>query len=193
MEYNKNRYLTLRAALVTAGAAVAALALTGCLFSPPEEQPAEPPPEMTSPANVLKVIEIAYNRTDIDLYKSALSTNFVFYFDPRDVGQSPPGKPSYTIPESWSYTEDWGATYNMFERAYSIDLSIPTNRVGEPEPEENIYEADNIGISLLVMVDELNGYIANTGYCNFEFEKYQNEHGQDRWRLTKWWDRTSQG
>jgi hypothetical protein len=81
----------------------------------------------------------------------------------------------------------------MFNRAYSINLSIPTRRVGEPAPEETTYEAVNITISLLVMIDELTGFIADSGYCNFEFEKYQNEQSEDRWRLTKWWDRTNEG
>jgi hypothetical protein len=81
----------------------------------------------------------------------------------------------------------------MFQYAYNISLSIPTGRVGEPTPEENTYRAENISISLLVMIDELNGFIAEGGYCNFEFEKYKNEQSQDRWRLKAWWDRTSQG
>jgi hypothetical protein len=192
MKYRSKKYKVLRDGLVTAAAAAAALALTGCLFSPPDTEPPQQPVEMTSPVNVLKNVAIAYNQRNIALYKKSLSTNFVFYFDPRDVGQNPPNK-TYVIPESWSYTEDWQATYNMFRLAYSINLSIPTGRIGEPEPEETTYRADNVTISLLVFVDELNGYIANTGYCNFEFEKYKNEQSQDRWRLRAWWDRTSQG
>ena len=192
MRYPKNKYALLHAAVVTAAVAASALILTGCLFSPPKEVPPQPPPEMTTPINVLKNVEIAYNQRDIDLYKKAISPNFVFYFDPRDVGSSPPGS-EYVIPESWSYTEDWQATNEMFNRAYSINLSIPTRRVGEPAPEETTYEAVNITISLLVMIDELTGFIADSGYCNFEFEKYQNEQSEDRWRLTKWWDRTNEG
>ena len=191
MRYQKKKYALLHAAVVTAAAAAAALILTGCLFSPPEEVPPQPPVEMTSPVNVLKNVAIAYNQRNIDLYKKALSTNFVFYFDPRDVGQTPPGK-TYIIPESWSYTADWEATYNMFNLAYSINLSINTNNIGEPDPEETTYRADNVKISLLVMISELTGYLADGGYCNFEFEKYQNEQSEDRWRLTKWWDRTSE-
>jgi hypothetical protein len=191
MEYRSKKYRALRAGLVTAATAAAALALTGCPFKPPDEEPPKQPVEMTSPANVLKNVEIAYNQRNIDLYKKTLSTNFVFYFDPRDIGKSPPGRPGYKIPESWSYTTDWQATYNMFNKAYSINLSIPTGRVGEPEPEENEYQADNISISLVVMIDELNGYAADEGYCNFKFEKYQNEQSEDRWRLIAWWDRTA--
>lgn len=191
MKYRSKKYRALRAGLVTAAAAAAALILTGCPFSPPDPIPPQQPVEMTSPANVLKNVEIAYNQRNIDLYKKALSTSFVFYFDPRDVGQKLPGK-TWAIPESWSYTEDWDATYNMFQRAYNINLSIPTGRIGEPDPEETAYRADNVSISLLVMVDELNGFIADGGYCNFEFEQYTSGQGKKLWRLTNWWDRTSE-
>jgi hypothetical protein len=81
----------------------------------------------------------------------------------------------------------------MFDKAYSINLSIPTGRVGTPGENETKYKAENISISLLVMVDELNGFIADGGYCNFEFERYITKEGKKYWRLTKWWDRTSQG
>lgn len=180
-----------RTVVVTAAAALAAVLLTGCLFSPPGIEPPQPPPIMDSPANVLRNVEIAYNQQYIQYYKDALSENFVFYFDPDDVGQTPPGGSKYIIPESWSYTEDWKATDRMFQGAHSIALSIPTGGVGKPDPEATTYRAENINIRLLVMIDEINGYLADTGYCNFEFEKYQNESNQDRWRLTKWWDNTA--
>jgi hypothetical protein len=161
-----------------------------------EEEGVTPPGperlEPTTPAYVLRNVEIAFNQRDINLLKAMLSPNFVFYFDPRDVGQSPPGK-TYIIPESWSYTEFWQAVNNMFRNAYSIDLKIPTSRIGTPGENENTYLAENINISLLVMVDELNGYIADIGYSNFEFERYEAESGKKYWRLINWWDRTSQG
>jgi len=147
--------------------------------------------EPTSPANVLKNVEISFNERATKILVSALSENFVFYFDPRDVGQSPPGS-EYIIPESWSYTEFWMALNKMFTRAYSISLSIPTGRVGEPGESETTYKAENISISLLVMIDDLNGFIADGGYCNFEFERYE-AAGKKYWRLTGWWDRTSPG
>jgi hypothetical protein len=180
-----------RGAALAAGAALVIVSFTGCLFSPPETEDPQAPPVMDSPANVLKTVEIAYNQRNILYYKSALSENFVFYFDADDVGQKPPGGSTYIIPESWSYTEDWTATDRMFQKAFTISLTITTAGVGKPEPEATIYTAENITIKLLVMVDELNGYIADWGYCNFEFEKYQNEAGKDRWRLTKWWDNTA--
>ena len=148
--------------------------------------------EPTTPANVLKNVEISFNQRDINLLKAMLSENFVFYFDPRDVGQRPPGS-EYVIPESWSYTEFWMALNKMFTGAYSISLSIPTGRVGEPGESETEYKADNINLSLLVMIDELNGFIADNGYCNFEFERYDSTAGKKYWRLTAWRDRTSQG
>jgi hypothetical protein len=175
--------------MVTLGAAVALLAL-----SCGEEEGVTPPgperPEPTSPANVLENVELAFNNRDVDLLKAMLSAEFVFYFDPDDVGQNPPGKP-YKIPESWSYTAFWQAVNNMFTKAYSISLTIPTGGVGTPGENETKYRADNVSINLLVMVDELNGYIADQGYCNFAFESYTSEAGKNCWRLTGWWDRTS--
>jgi hypothetical protein len=141
--------------------------------------------EPTTPAT------ISFNQRDVNLLKAMLSESFVFYFDPRDVGQSPPGS-RYVIPESWSYTEFWRAVGNMFDKAYRINLSIPTDRVGTPAENETTYRADNISLSLLVMVNELDGFIADKGYCNYEFERYEGAGGKKYWRLTKWWDRTSQ-
>jgi hypothetical protein len=156
------------------------------------EPPGPPPPrwpDLTSPANVLRTVEASFNQRDIDLLRKSISPNFVFYFDPRDVGQTPPTN-NYLITESWPDEWFWNAAHNMFNEAYSINLSINTNGVGEPEPEENTYRADNIDLALLVMVDELNGYVAD-GYCNFEFESYPTKEGKKHWRITNWWDRTA--
>jgi hypothetical protein len=178
--------------IITLAAAVAVLAL-----SCGDEEGVTPPPgpdrlEPTSPASVIENVEISFNQHDVDPLKRVLGPDFVFYFDPDDVGQNPPGKP-YKIPESWSYTEFWTALRSMFQKAYSIKLSIPTSRVGTPSPSQTTYKAENVSISLVVMVDENNGYQADQGYCNFAFESYTSEAGKKCWRLTKWWDRTSVG
>ncbi len=171
-------------------ASVAVAALTLSCFEEEGVTPKPGPPEPTSPANVLKNVVISFNQKDIKLLKAMLSESFVFYFDPRDVGQSPPGS-HYIIPEYWSYTEFLQALKNMFDKAYSINLSITTSRVGTPGENEMTYKAENISISLLVMIDELNGFIADNGYCNYEFERYESAGGKKFWRLTGWWDRTS--
>lgn len=161
------------------------------MYDPP---PPPPPswPDLTSPANVLRTVEASFNYGDIEILIKSLSSNFVFYTDPGEIGRPRPEGTPYRLPPIYSFTEFWHIAYNMFNRAYAITLSIPTGRVGEPEAEENTYRADNIDLALLVMVDERNGYVAD-GYCAFEFEKYQDEQGRDRWRLTKWWDETEGG
>jgi hypothetical protein len=145
----------------------------------------------TSPRAVLVNVETAFNHRDINLLKAMLSENFVFYFDPDDVGHTPPGGSHYVIPESWSYTEFWKAIERLFEGAYRISLTIYAAGVGEPDPEATTYRAENIRLRILVMIDDVNGYLADAGYCNFAFERYENEKGEDLWRLTKWWDNTS--
>ena len=160
------------------------------------DEPVDTPNEIhglipTSPRAVLINVETAFNRCDINLLKAMLSEDFVFYFDPDDVGQNPPGVPNYTIPESWTYKEFITCVGKLFRKAYSVNLTITTGNVGEPAPEATTYKAENISIKLLVMVDEVNGFIADTGYCDFEFERYDGEEGRKFWRLTKWWDWTA--
>jgi hypothetical protein len=167
-----------------------AVLLLGCgdeeVAAPLEPDRLEP----ASPVNVLKNVELAFNNRDIGLFKAMLSPNFVFYFDPRDMGRSPPGS-IYIIPESWSYTEFWRAANDLFEKAYFISLSIETGKVGRPDPEENTYRADFIKVTLIVKMDELKGYICKR-YGNVEFEKYA-AAGERYWRITNWWDRGGRG
>ncbi len=154
-----------------------------------EEGITRPSPEYL-PVDVIEDVEISFDVGDIDTLKKCLSPAFVFYFDPDDVGQNPPGS-EYEIPTSWSYTEFWQALYNMFEQAYYVKLDISTSRIGIPGEQETRYKVENVSISLLVMVDERNGYIADGGYCNFAFESYYNEKEKKLWRLAGWRDFTS--
>lgn len=169
----------------------AAVLLLGCGdeegVAPQEPDRLEP----ASPANVLKNVELAFNNRDIGLFKAMLSPNFVFYFDPRKVGKLPPGG-RYPIPESGSYSGIVRWVNDLFENAYFISLSIETGKLGRPDPEENTYRADNIKVTLIVKMDEVEGYIYN-GYANVEFEKYAAENGEDYWRITAWWDRGGRG
>jgi len=179
-----------RISTLTAAVTLAALALAGCYNTVIDGEP--PPPEYTSPATVLKAVQISFNQRNIDYLKKSLSPNFVFYFDPRDVGQSPPGS-HYVIPESWSYDEFMIAANGMLQKAYSISLFVRVEPLREPGENEATYKAQNVRISLLVMVDENNGFIADGGYCDFAFEAYYNEKKEKLWRLTGWWDHTSEG
>jgi hypothetical protein len=173
--------------IINLAAALALLALS----CGEEEGVTPPPPPAHTPGDVIESVELSFNQRDIENLKKSLSRDFVFYFDPDDVWRNPPGKPNYEVPETWSYTEFWQAVENMFQKAYSIKLLIPTSQIGTPGGNETKYKADIISISLLVMVDELNGYLADQGYCNYEFESYTSEAGKKCWRLTKWWDRTA--
>ena len=154
--------------------------------------PTPEPPGAESPAEALETVVRSFNERAIKVLGSALSESFVFYFDPRDVGQNPPGEREYLIPESWSYSDFWRAANGTFDRAYYINFSITTGAVGTPGENETTYKATNVKISLLVMVTEMSGFIADNGYCNFEFEEYTRKDGNKYWRLTAWWDQTSE-
>ncbi len=152
--------------------------------------PTPEPPGAASPAEALEAVALAFNRRDVKVLASALGENFVFYFDPLDVGQRPPWNPEYVIPTSWPRDEFRSAAKNMLDDAYSINLKIPTGSVGTPAENEATYWAENVPLHLVVMVDEVNGFIVDNGYCNYEFERYD-AGGKKCWRLTKWVDRTS--
>jgi hypothetical protein len=147
--------------------------------------------EPATPANVLRNVELSFDNRDIGLFKATLSNGFVFYFDPRKVGQLPRGGRT-PIPESWNYSEIVQWVSDLFEKAYFISLHIEAGKVGRPEPEENTYLADNIKVTLIVKMNELEGYTYD-GYGNVEFEKYAAANGEDYWRIKYWWDRAGPG
>jgi hypothetical protein len=139
-----------------------------------------------APVDVLKNTELAFNNYDLNLLKAMLSENFVFYFDPRDVGQNPP-RSQYVIPESWTRTEFSRTVTNMFKKAHAISLYVNKGNVGKPEAEATEYNTEKVRTALLVMIDELSGY-SGEGPCDFAFEKYTSKEGRKYWRLTKWRD-----
>ena len=169
--------------VVTAAAATILLACG-------EEEGITAAPYEYEPVDVLENVATSIDEGDINLLRSCLDPAFVFYFDPRDVGQTPPGK-SYIIPGSWSYTEFWATLYNMFGRAYYVGFNIYAGRVGAPGEKETRYEAGEVRVYLVVMVDERSGYTAEGGYCDFAFESYYNGKGEKLWRLAEWRDFTS--
>jgi hypothetical protein len=142
-----------------------------------------------SPANCLKVIAASWNGKNYNRFRPCLSPDFVFYFNPNDVGASIGG---YEIPVSWNYTQMTAAVKNMFEQAYDIEMAIPTSTVGKPGSGATTWRANNIIISMTLYTAPGTGYRIGAGYCNFAFEKYE-ENNEARWRLTSWWDFSREG
>jgi len=164
--------------LVGAAASTFALAAlgTGCLFG---NEPEEPPevPAMTEPKYVLASVEKAFNERDKDLLDDCLQADFTFYFDAGDVGRNPPGS-EYLIPESWSKAEFTGASANMFDEA--------RYKIGKPKEGVTYFDVKKNPLDIVVMVDELNGYRANQGYCDFGFGR----QAGGQWRMVNWYDHT---
>lgn len=178
---------TLRLALLIT-VIIGAFAAAGCIFSPETpEDIVKDPITPDSPENVIFNLELSYNKRDINLYKQCLSPQFTFYFNPIDVGNDVDG---YIIPDSWGYEEDWLATQNMFDQAYDISMQLPENDIGTPPDGVNLYTVDNITVSLLVMVNADNGFIANLGTLEFTFETYDS-NGKTYWRIKDWRDFTT--
>jgi hypothetical protein len=146
--------------------------------------------EATSPANVLRNVATAFNQRSTGLLKDMLSPDFMFYFDPADVGHHPPER-LYVIPEFWYYDEFWTAVDNMYILAYSVSLAVPAGEIGTPAESATTYEADGLSLRFRVLVNEMSGYQAEEGYCDYAFESYVGKGGQKYWRLAGWWDHTA--
>jgi hypothetical protein len=141
-----------------------------------------------SPVNVLRNVEKSFRIQGFNGFRDCLSPDFVFYFNPNDVGEIVEG---YKIPVSWNRVEMLAAIRKMFNQAYGIEMVIPTNGVGTPGSEDTTWRVDNVTITLVLLTEPGVGYRIGAGYCNFEFERYEND-GDYRWRLTTWWDYTSE-
>lgn len=169
------------------------VALVQCFSEPGNGEPVIWYPDFETPFQCLSNLKYTYDHfrdepNIIDKYKLVLDPQYVFYFDPEDVHT---WVGDYQIPTSWTYEEDWEATNNMFNLAYSIALEIPILTQGEeyfgtPGEEDTKFTRNNVTINLLLMVDEINGFQA-AGFCDFEFIK--NENGE--WHLSVWTDRTA--
>lgn len=178
-----------RKTILRLGSVVLAITITlagaGCIFDPTPPGDTGEVREPTTPENVIYNLELSYDTRDIQLYKQCLSENFTFYFNPTDVGSDVNG---YVIPSSWGYEDDWTSADNMFKNAYEITMELPEGDVGEAGPNDTTYTAPNISISLLVMVDADNGFIANKGTLEFVFVK--DPDNPNYWVIKDWRDFT---
>jgi hypothetical protein len=144
-------------------------------------------PGGNSPAYVLELVEESFNRRAVSVLDGVLSPDFVFYFDPLDVGHDVGG--GFIIPECWGWDEYMQACSNMLEQVYSIDFNVNTTDVGDPEEGATTFEANHVPMRILIMIDSVNGFLAE-GFFDFELV-YGDSAGYDDWKVTEWRDDTA--
>jgi len=143
-------------------------------------------PNGNTPAYVLELVEESFNRQGISVLDGVLSTDFVFYFDPNDVGTN---IGDFSIPVSWDRDSHMEACGNMFEHAYSIDFNIVTTGIEDPEEGTTTFVANNVWIDIIVMIDPGFGY-GPEGFCDFGFTN-DTSAGYDDWKVNAWYDKTA--
>jgi hypothetical protein len=146
------------------------------------------PPLGNTPAQILEALERAFQERDAELLDGLLDYGFTFHFDPRDVGTE---VGDYTIPDSWDEEDFLAVCGNMITEAYSIDISIITSQVDDPDEGITEFTATDVQVRLLVMIDAVSGCLAQ-GFCDFGFVN-DDSAGYDDWTIIDWWDRTSEG
>ena len=143
--------------------------------------------DRSTPAGTVELIEDSLTERDIDELGKCLTADFAFHFDEDDIGKQ---VGEYTIPESWTLDDFLNPVSRMFDNAHSIDISINSSNIGDPDPDDTSYTADNVQIQFLVMVDSVNGYLAK-GFVTFGFRAVYKEKNEKEWLVAAWRDFTS--
>ncbi|MGD8868811.1 MAG: hypothetical protein PVI01_14370 [Gemmatimonadales bacterium] len=111
---------------------------TSCILDPDKKPPVVDKPTLdykplTEEWHVLHNMELAYDNRDINRYAELFDgDNFVFFFNPDDVGVD-------GIPSQWNYDAEIGSARNMFNRIpgtqnlsiTGIDLILADNKIEE--------------------------------------------------------------
>lgn len=143
--------------------------------------------EPTAPKYVLINLCTSFDYRHLKILKASLCDDFVFYFNPEDVGAKVNG---YVIPERWTGDEFYAAAANVFARAFYVELYLRYYGIGTPGPGESEFLATDVRASLEVLTDRYSGHSTGGGYCDFGFRGYAPGDGKTYWRISRWWDRT---
>jgi hypothetical protein len=74
----------------------------------------------------------------------------------------------------------------MFKETYSTSLTNNWATIGSPAPGETTYLAVDVPLKMVIMVDEVNGYVLDDGTCDYDFARAEG----GAWRLSRWRDRS---
>jgi hypothetical protein len=143
-------------------------------------------PRGNMPAYTLELIEESFNRRSVSLLDGLLGGDFVFYFDPTDIGST---VGDYEIPASWDRDEFTATCETMFSEADLMEINFNTTDVGDPEEGADTYVLKDVPTTMLVMVTPAGGYYAE-GLCDFEFAN-DTSGGYDTWVASEWLDFTA--
>jgi len=179
--------------------ALAAGSLGGCSnpFSPPEGDPIpNPPPERTSPQNVLLVLTRSYEDMSAQDYLDCLAEEFIFYTAEAD--QNDPNNP---LPEDWDKQTERVIHENMFAEGTDVDritLTLTNQSIDfipGPDPEDPLddryayVEAVDLRVFIPIPGDDL--ILLATANNMFVFQIDPNElssEGEPLWEIVEWHD-----
>ncbi|HUU57033.1 MAG TPA: hypothetical protein VMW93_06815 [bacterium] len=150
-----------------------------------EDVVCENPPlyPMTEPKYVLANVALAFNNPDPTFLGQVLDADFVFYFNPGDVGAEL--TTGYVIPASWGRREFIRAAEKLITSAKSVSFKCPWDTIGTPGAGVSEYEARTV-LVFVVRVDDTRYYRAKGSY-GYVFLKTPGVN----WQLTAWRDYAS--
>jgi hypothetical protein len=142
-----------------------------------------PPYEIIS---LIESIELSFNIRDIEDLEVCLASDFIFCFDPKDVGEE---TGEYIIPESWTRDQFIDIVGYIFDVVYSIDLKIDTSVIHNPITDDKTYTAADVPVRFLIMIDPVSGFLAQ-GTFTFELRAEYDRYHRNYWYVTTWRDFT---
>lgn len=156
--------------------------LYGC-----SQDPTSPTPtawyKRTEPRYVLADVAIALREGNRAGIEACLAPDFVFYFDPAEIGKTYAG---YTVPVYWDRAAFVAAGEAFLSEVDSMDVDNEWETCGTPAAGETTYYSPNHSFWAEVIMRGGTGYRLDEGQCHYAFMR----DDAGKWALTKWWDRT---
>lgn len=175
-------------------------------FSPEKGMPKQAAaPLNSSPSNVLKNLQTAYNLHDLILFKSLLADDFKFILSPDFVSQTPTSIERFTSADidgdsllEVYWEKDWEIRIhkNMFEKAKTINLVFTCNTCEDSmqwipwfdsvtKKKKGIYiQVDNVNLD--ITTSDNNSYRVNQSLQKFGLRKNPND--TTLWIIGEWQD-----
>ncbi len=165
---------------------------TGCIFSP-QGGGTTPPPDYlpdTSPENVIHNIGALYIRRDVQKYDDTLGQDYVFRFQPIDIGPSQPD--SLLRSEEILFAEhlfQTGKPEEDLQPASRISLVITTTSSG-PDPRIGHFGWKKYVVQTQLTLTFPNGNQNNVNSPAWFYFK-QEPDSSGHWKLAEWADQPS--
>ena len=134
------------------------------------------------PENLIRNLELAYTKRDIDAFDELLAPEFVFRFQPGDAREL--GR------DSWGREEEIQSTRNLFESSRVKDIQIRLHYLpAEPSTEKGLEHTMKVLVTqAFLTVREEEAVYQVPGHPQEFFLRRDHRNHPERWMIVEWRD-----